>query len=85
MGRAILSSDSDIDLLGRLNNSVNALVPDFREVFQLAVEPDGLVFAVESVVGQVIKEDADYSRVRVTFQASLEDAPCSHADRRCVR
>ncbi|MBI1348768.1 nucleotidyl transferase AbiEii/AbiGii toxin family protein [bacterium] len=64
----------DIDLLGRLNNSVDALVPVFRDVCQLAVEPDGLVFAVETVAGQTIKEDADYSGVRVTFQASLENA-----------
>ncbi len=64
----------DIDLLGRLNNSVDALVPVFRDVCQLAVEPDGLVFAVESLAGQAIKEDADYSGVRVTFQVSLENA-----------
>lgn len=64
----------DIDLLGRLNNSVDALVPVFRDVCLLAVEPDGLVFAVETVAGQTIKEDADYSGVRVTFQASLENA-----------
>jgi len=64
----------DIDLLGRLNNSVDALVPVFRDVGQLAVEADGLVFAVETVAGQPIKEEADYSGVRVTFQASLENA-----------
>lgn len=64
----------DIDLLGRLNNSADALVSVFRDVCQLAVEPDGLVFAVETVAGQTIKEDADYSGVRVTFQASLENA-----------
>jgi hypothetical protein len=50
----------DIDLPGRLNNSVNALVQVFRDVCQLAVEPDGLVFAVETVAGQLIKEEADY-------------------------
>lgn len=64
----------DIDLLGRLNNSVDTLVPVFRDVCQLAVEPDGLVFAVENVAGQIIKEDAACSGVRVTFQAFLENA-----------
>jgi nucleotidyltransferase AbiEii toxin of type IV toxin-antitoxin system len=64
----------DIDLLGRMNNSVDALVPVFRDVCQQAVEPDGLVFAVDSLQGQVIKEHADYAGVRVTFQAFLENA-----------
>lgn len=64
----------DIDLLGRLNNSMDALVSVFRDVCQLAVEPDGLAFAIESVAGQAIKEEADYSGVRVTFQAFLENA-----------
>lgn len=64
----------DIDLLGRLNNSVDAIVSVIRDVCQLAVEPDGLVLAVDTVAGQTIKEDADYSGVRVTFQASLENA-----------
>lgn len=62
----------DIDLLGRLNNSVDALVPVFRDVCQLAVEPDGLVFAVETVAGQPIKEDADYSGVRAPFKHPWE-------------
>jgi len=32
------------------------------------------VFVVESVAGKAIKEDADFSGVRVTFQAFLENA-----------
>ena len=36
----------DIDLLGLLNNRVDTLVPVFRDVCQLAVELDGLVYAV---------------------------------------
>ncbi len=64
----------DIDLLGRLTNSVDAVVPVFRDVCQLGVEPDGLVFAVESIAGRAIKEDANCSGVRVTFQACLENA-----------
>lgn len=32
------------------------------------------MFAVETVAGQLIKEEADYLGVRVTFQASLENA-----------
>ncbi len=64
----------DIDLLGRMNNSVDALINVFREVCQQAVEPDGLVFVADGLEGHVIKEDADYAGVRVTFQAFLENA-----------
>jgi len=64
----------DIDFLARLNNSVDAILPVIRDVCQHVVEPDGLVFDVDSIVGQVIKEDADYSGVRVTFLANLENA-----------
>lgn len=64
----------DIDLLGSMNNSVTSVVPLFRDVCQQAVEPDGLVYPVDSLAGQVIKENADYSGVRVTFQALLENA-----------
>ncbi len=64
----------DIDLLGHMNNSIDSLVPVFRDVCQQVVEPDGMVFDITSLVGQVIKEDADYSGVRVTFLALLENA-----------
>jgi len=67
----------DIDLLGRMDNEVEAVVNLMREVCGQAVEPDGLVFDVESVAGQAIKEDADYSGVRVTFRVKLENARVS--------
>lgn len=64
----------DIDLLGKVENTVEAVVPIFREVCGTAVEPDGMVFDPETVVGVVIKEDADYSGVRVTFLGTLQNA-----------
>ena len=64
----------DIDLLGRMNNNVESLIEVFRDVCKQAVEPDGLVFDINSLDGHVIKEDADYSGVRVTFLAFLENA-----------
>ncbi|MCY2963950.1 MAG: nucleotidyl transferase AbiEii/AbiGii toxin family protein [Planctomycetota bacterium] len=62
----------DIDLLGCMNNSVDALLPVFRDVCRQKVEPDGLVFPVESLQGEIIKEDADYAGVRVKFQGFLD-------------
>jgi hypothetical protein len=64
----------DIDLLGRMANTVDAVVPTIRDVCNQAVEPDGLVFHAESVAGTVIKEEADYSGVRVTFRVTLQNA-----------
>ncbi len=67
----------DIDLLGHMNNSPNALAAVMREVCRQSVEADGLMFDAESVEGIVIKEDADYEGVRVTFRGSLENARIS--------
>jgi hypothetical protein len=65
----------DIDLLGRLPNRVEDLVDVIRDVCGQDVEPDALVFDADSVAGIVIKEDADYAGVRVTFRGSLQNMP----------
>ncbi len=64
----------DIDFLARMDNSVDAIVAVIREVCRQPVEPDGLEFDVDSLEGRAIKEDADYSGVRVTFRAFLQNA-----------
>ncbi len=64
----------DIDFLGRMNNSVEAVTAAIRTVCNQAVEPDGLVFDAASIAGRVIKEDADYEGVRVTLVATLQNA-----------
>lgn len=64
----------DIDLLGRMESTVAAVVPVFKDVCNQAVEPDGLIFHADSVAGQAIKEDADYAGVRVTFRATLQNS-----------
>ena len=67
----------DIDLLGRMENSTSALAAAMRDVCGQAVEDDGLIFDPRSVAAVVIKEDADYEGVRVTFRGSLENARIS--------
>ncbi len=57
----------DIDLLGFGVNDVPALVEVFGQVCQQDVEPDGLVFAADSVQGGLIREDRIYEGVRVTL------------------
>ena len=64
----------DIDLLGRLENTVEAVVPVFKAVCGQQVDPDGLVFHAETVAGSSIREDADYAGVRVSFLATLQNA-----------
>jgi hypothetical protein len=64
----------DIDLLGKMDNRVDAVVPVVREVCGQAVEPDGLVFHADTVTGMSIREDAEYSGVRATFLATLQNA-----------
>lgn len=64
----------DIDFLARMDNTVGAVVAVMREVCGQEVEADGLVFDTDSVAGEAIKEDADYSGVRVTFLVTLQNA-----------
>jgi predicted nucleotidyltransferase component of viral defense system len=62
----------DIDLLGQAGNQPAEIAEVFREVCQSESEPDGLRFDADSLKAQVIKEDADYEGVRVTFLVYLE-------------
>jgi hypothetical protein len=62
----------DIDLLGRTSNVVDAIVRLMREVAQLDVPNDGIVFDPTSFAGDAIREDADYSGVRTVFTGNLD-------------
>ncbi len=64
----------DIDLLGRLDNSIDTIVGIAKGVCTHDVEPDGIVFNVQSVTGERITEDADYEGVRVKFNGLLDTA-----------
>ena len=45
-----------------------------RDICRQDVEPDGVTFDVDTLTGEVIKEAADYSGVRVTFSGYLQNA-----------
>jgi hypothetical protein len=64
----------DVDLLGRLDNSLENLARVIREVCAFAVGPDGMVFDPETVRTERIKEDADYEGVRIRFIGLLGKA-----------
>lgn len=67
----------DMDFLARMDNAVGSVVPVFRDVCGVEVEPAGMAFDPGSVAGVVIKEDADYPGVRVTFLGTLDNARVS--------
>jgi hypothetical protein len=64
----------DIDFLARLDNSAETVLPVIREICSLEVEPDGLVFDLDTLRAVLIKEDADYEGLRVTFLVRLQNA-----------
>lgn len=64
----------DIDLSGRTDNSVDAIVQLMTEVAQLEVVDDGMNFIHDSFSGAAIREDANYSGVRISFIGLLDGA-----------
>lgn len=68
---SLVRPTKDIDLLGRTENSIENLVRIVREICDQAVQPDGLRFEPTSVIGTLIKEDAEYNGVRTRFLCYL--------------
>lgn len=64
----------DIDLLGKTNNDIRVIEKIVRDACKVKVEPDGMTFDQDSVVGEPIAEDADYEGVRVTLKGTLGNA-----------
>jgi hypothetical protein len=64
----------DIDLLGRIDNSIKTIVEVIREICRQEVEPDGIAFNVATIEAERIAEDADYEGIRVRFRGSLDTA-----------
>ena len=64
----------DIDLAGRTKNSIENLVAIVKEVCGVDAEPDGMEFQPSNVIGERIKEDADYEGVRIRFIGHLGQA-----------
>ncbi|MEW8488594.1 MAG: nucleotidyl transferase AbiEii/AbiGii toxin family protein [Candidatus Thiodiazotropha endolucinida] len=63
----------DIDLLTYTDNDVGFLVNLFRDIVSQD-QDDGLIFDADTVEGIEIKEDADYTGVRITGAAYLSKA-----------
>lgn len=67
----------DLDLLGHGAPDPERIAAIFRQICRQAVEDDGLTFAADTLQAQAMKEDEEYSGVRVKFQAKLAAARIS--------
>lgn len=63
----------DIDFLAYGDNSIDSLTEIVKEIIAVNGD-DGIVFDLDSIDAQLIKEDADYEGVRVVFRAYLGKA-----------
>lgn len=70
-------STLDIDLLGRIDNSLETIAAAMKDTSSIDVEDDGMSFNPHSVTAQRITEDADYEGVRVRLQGTLGTARIS--------
>jgi len=61
----------DIDLLGRIDNSLDTIVAAVKEICLVTVVPDGIIFDAESIEGARIVEGAEYQGVRIQFRGNL--------------
>lgn len=61
----------DLDLLGFSDNSVENIVRIVREICNLPVDPDGIVFDSGTVTSEVIQERDEYQGVRISFHGFL--------------
>lgn len=64
----------DIDMLGRTSNSESDIVAQFQDALQIDIEPDGLIFDLQTIQTERITEDVDYQGIRVRFQGLLDSA-----------
>ena len=62
----------DMDLLGFGASDVTSVEEVFRELSTVEVAPDGIVFQLESVKGERIKDEEEYEGVRIHMTAMLE-------------
>mgnify|MGYP002623596869 FL=1 len=67
----------DLDLLGHGDPDPERVASVFREVCDQAVADDGLTFHADTVQAEAMKEDEEYSGVRVKLQAKLAAARIS--------
>lgn len=66
-----IRSTMDIDLLGKTKNDETVVSNQIKEILLNEVDPDGLIFDVDSIQTEKITEDADYEGIRLRLLCSL--------------
>ena len=64
----------DIDMLGRLHNSMENVMTMVKDVCKIEYPSDGIVFTAETVQVEQIMEENDYKGARVSFTGLLGNA-----------
>ncbi len=64
----------DLDLLGYGDTGPEALISIFRAICGKAVVADGVIFDVDRLEAELIREDAEYGGVRIRTTASIAGA-----------
>lgn len=67
----------DIDMLGRTSSDELCIVSQMRDIMTAGIDPDGLVFAPDSIRTERITEGAEYEGIRVRFLGTLGTARIS--------
>jgi predicted nucleotidyltransferase component of viral defense system len=64
----------DVDFLVYGDSALDSVAAAFREICQMEVEPDGLVFHSDTITAEPIREAQEYDGVRVRMRATLGTA-----------
>jgi hypothetical protein len=67
----------DIDLLGKISNSLEEIQSVMRDACKMDVEDDGILFDEKTLTAARITVDAEYEGVRVRIQGNLGNARVS--------
>lgn len=73
-GESVERPTRDLDLLAEGAPDIERLEQIFRELCELEVESDGVVFVADTVRGRMIREQAAYDGIRINLDARLGKA-----------
>jgi len=61
----------DVDLLGKIDNSLDVIIDSMKKICQQKVVPDGIFFNPETISATRIIEDVEYDGIRVRIPGNL--------------
>jgi hypothetical protein len=73
-GESVERPTRDLDLLAQGEPDIGGLEQVFRELCELNVESDGVVYLADSVGGRTIREQAPYDGIRIRLEARIGNA-----------